>query len=153
MADLLSRLGLRPRGEFAALPAAGAADRFGAAGAVAHRLARGLEPRPLATRVPPAALSVAMEFDPPAPQAEPVIFAAKGLAEQMHAGLRDRGLACVRVEVAVTGSDGRESVRLWRHDGLLSALAVAEPGRWQLGGWRRGPSGGAAPAGRRRAGH
>jgi protein ImuB len=141
MADLLTRLGLRTLGEFAALPAARTADRFGAAGAVAHRLARGLEPRPLAARVPPAALSVAMEFDPPAPQAEPVIFAAKGLAEQMHAGLRDRGLACVRVEVAVTGSDGRESVRLWRHDGLLSALAVAERVRWQLDGWRGGRTG------------
>jgi protein ImuB len=141
MADLLTRLGIRTLGEFAKLPAAGAADRFGAAGAVAHRLARGLEPRPLAIRVPPAALSAAMEFDPPVPQAEPVIFAAKGLAEQMHAGLRDRGLACVRVEVAVTGSDGRESVRLWRHDGLLSALAVAERVRWQLDGWRGGRAG------------
>ena len=146
MADLLTRLGLRTLGEFAALPAASAANRFGAAGAVAHRLARGLEPRPLATRVPPAALSVALEFDPPVPQAEPVIFAAKGLAEQMHAGLRDRGLACVRVEVAVTGSDGRERARLWRHDGLLSALAVAERVRWQLDGWHVGRPGGATRA-------
>jgi protein ImuB len=138
LADLLTRLGIRTLGEFAALPTAAAADRFGAEGAVAHRLARGLEPRPLATRMPQAALSVAVEFDPPAPLAEPVVFAAKALAEQMHEGLRDHGLACVRVEVAVTGSDGRESARLWRHDGLLSALAVAERVRWQLDGWRAG---------------
>jgi protein ImuB len=135
MADLLTRLGIRTLGEFAALPA-GAANRFGAAGAIAHRLARGLEPRPLAARVPTAEFSVAVAFDPPVPQAEPVIFAAKGLAERMHAGLRDRGLACVRVEVAVTASDGRESTRLWRHGGVLSALAVAERVRWQLDGWR-----------------
>jgi protein ImuB len=140
LADLLIRLGIRTLGEFAALPAAGTADRFGVAGAVAHRLSRGLEPHPLATRVPPAELSVAVEFDPPSPQSEPVIFAAKGLAEQMHAGLRDRGLACVRVEVAVVSSDGRQSTRLWRHDGLLSALAVAERVRWQLDGWRGGGS-------------
>ena len=149
LADLLARLGISTLGEFAALPAADAADRFGAAGSVGHRLARGLEPRPLATRVPPATLSLAVEFDPPAPQAEPVIFAAKALAEQMHAGLRDRGLACVRVEVAVTGSDGRQSARLWRHEGLLSALAVAERVRWQLDGWR---AGGTAGERRRRSG-
>jgi protein ImuB len=136
LADVLTRLGIQTLGEFAALPAAGAADRFGAAGAAAHRLSRGLEPRPLATRVPPAELSVAVEFDPPVPQTEPVIFAAKALAERMHAGLRDRGLACVWVEVAVAGSDGRESSRLWRHDGLLTGLAVAERVRWQLDGWR-----------------
>jgi protein ImuB len=147
LADLLARLGIRTLGEFAALPAPDAADRFGASGSVAHRLARGLEPRPLAARVPPAALSVAVEFDPPAPQAEPVIFAAKALAEQMHAGLRDRGLACVRVEVAVTGSDGRQSARLWRHEGLLSALAVAERVRWQLDGWRGGGNSDATEAG------
>jgi protein ImuB len=136
LADLLTRLGIRTLGEFAALPAGRAASRFGTAGAIAHRLARGLEPRPLATRTPSAALSVAAEFDPPVPLAEPVIFAAKGLAEQMHAGLRDRGLACVWVEVVVTNSDGRQSTRLWRHDGQLSALAVAERVRWQLDGWR-----------------
>jgi protein ImuB len=143
LADLLIRLGIRTLGEFAALPAADVADRFGVPGSIAHRLARGLEPRPLATRVPPAELSVAIEFDPPAPQSEPVIFAAKALAERMHAGLRDRGLACVRVEIAVASSDGRVSTRLWRHDGLLSALAVAERARWQLDGWRpvTGPGG------------
>jgi protein ImuB len=147
LADLLIRLGLRTLGEFAALPAADAADRFGVPGSVAHRLARGLEPRPLATRVPPAELSVAIEFDPPAPQSEPVIFAAKGLAERMHAGLRDRGLACVRVEITVASSDGRLSTRLWRHDGLLSALAVAERARWQLDGWPPATGAGRATAG------
>jgi protein ImuB len=143
--DLLIRLGIRTLGEFAALPAADVANRFGVPGSVAHRLARGLEPRPLATRVPTAELTVAIEFDPPSPQSEPVIFAAKGLAERMHAGLRDRGLACVRVEIAVAGSGGRLSTRLWRHDGLLSALAVAERVRWQLDGWRA--AGTAAAAG------
>ena len=152
LADLLIRLGIRTLGEFAALPAAGAADRFGVPGSVAHRLARGLEPRPLATRVPSAELSVAIEFDPPAPQSEPVIFAAKGLAERMHAGLRDRGLACVRVEITVASADGRLSSRLWRHDGLLSALAVAERARWQLDGWPPVTGTGRATAGAGEAG-
>jgi protein ImuB len=136
LADLLPRLGIRTLGEFAALSAAEAVNRFGAQGSLAHRLARGLDPRPLVPRPPSVDLSVSAPFDPPAGQSEPVVFAAKALAEQMHAGLAASGLACVRVQVQVTCADGQEISRLWRHDGLLSALAVAERVRWQLAGWR-----------------
>ena len=133
---LLNRLGLRRLGDFAALPARDVASRFGGAGERAHRLARGLDFRPLAPRPPPADLAVAREFDPPEPQAEPVVFAAKALAERLHAGLAARGLACVRVQVRATWADGRESSRRWRHDGLLTAAAVTDRVRWQLDGWR-----------------
>ena len=133
---LLGRLGLGTLGGFAALPVTDVASRFGDAGERAHRLARGLDSRPLAARPPPADLSVAREFDPPEPRAEPVVFAAKALAERLHAGLAARGLTCVRVQVQATWTDGRESGRRWRHDGLLSAAAVADRVRWQLDGWR-----------------
>jgi protein ImuB len=136
LADLLPRLGIRTLGEFAALSATEAGNRFGAQGALAHRLARGLDPRPLVPRPVSVDLSVSVEFDPPAEQSEPVVFAAKALAEQMHAGLAARGLACVRVQTQVICADGQEITRLWRHDGLLSALAVAERVRWQLAGWQ-----------------
>jgi protein ImuB len=144
LAELLPRLGIRTLGEFAALPAAEAANRFGAVGAAAHRLARGLAPRPVASRAPPADLSVCTEFEPPADQAEPVIFAAKGLAERLHAGLAARGLTGVRVRITAVGTDGQEISRCWRHEGLLSALAVAERVRWQLAGWQasQDPGGG-----------
>ena len=79
---LLKRLGLGTLGDFAALPVRDVASRFGDAGERAHRLARGLDSRPLATRPPPADLSVARRFDPPEPRAEPVVFAAKALAER-----------------------------------------------------------------------
>ena len=136
LAGLLKRLGLGTLGDFAALPARDVASRFGDAGECAHRLARGLESRPLAARPPLADLSVAQEFDPPEARAEPVVFAAKTLAERLHAGLAARGLTCVRVQVRATWADGRESSRLWRHDGLLSAAGVADRVRWQLDGWR-----------------
>jgi protein ImuB len=136
LAGLLPRLGIRTLGEFAALSATEAGNRFGAQGALAHRLARGLDPRPLVPRPPSVDLSVSVEFDPPAEQSEPAVFAAKALAEQMHAGLAARGLACVRVQAQVMCADGQEITRLWQHDGLLSALAVAERVRWQLAGWR-----------------
>jgi protein ImuB len=141
MAELLPRLGIVTLGEFTRLPASQAVNRFGMPGGMAHRLACGLDPRPLAARPPPADLSVSAEFDPPAALAEPVVFAAKPLAERMHAGLTARGLACVRVQVQVISEDGQEHARLWRHDGLLSALAVAERVRWQLAGWRPGQDG------------
>jgi protein ImuB len=148
MTELLPRLGIVTLGDLARLPASQAVNRFGVAGGIAHRLARGLDPRPLAARPPPAGLSVSAEFDPPAPLAEPVVFAAKALAERMHAGLAARGLACVRVQVQVVSEDGQEHARLWRHDGLLSALAVAERVRWQLSGWRPdGPRDEAYPGG------
>jgi protein ImuB len=136
MAELLPRLGILTLGDFARLPASQAVNRFGVPGGIAHRLARGLDPRPLAARPPSADLSVSAEFDPPAELAEPVVFTAKALAERMHAGLAARGLACVCVQVRVISEDGQEHARLWRHDGLLSALAVAERVRWQLAGWR-----------------
>jgi protein ImuB len=142
LAALLPRLGIGTLGEFASLPA-DVANRFGVPGVIAHRLARGLDPRPLAPRPPSADLSVSAEFDPPARQAEPVVFAAKALAERMHDGLAAGGLACVRVQVQAVWEDGRRLTRLWRHDGLLSALAVAERVRWQLAAWqpaRPGPS-------------
>ena len=139
LAGLLKRLGLGTLGDFAALPARDVASRFGDAGECAHRLARGLESRPLAASPPPADLSVVQEFDPPEARAEPVVFAAKALAEQLHAGLAARGLTCVRVQVRATWADGRESSRLWRHDGLLSAAGVANRVRWQLDGWRPTP--------------
>jgi len=43
------------------------------------------------------------------------------------------------VQVRATWADGRESSRLWRHDGLLSAAGVADRVRWQLDGWRPTP--------------
>jgi nucleotidyltransferase/DNA polymerase involved in DNA repair len=136
LASLLNRLGLRTLGDLAALPAGDVASRFGATGESAHRLARGLGSRPLAVRPPAEDLSVSQEFDPPEPLAEPVVFAAKALAERLHEGLAARGLPCVRVQVRAISADGRESRRLWRHDGLLSAAALADRVRWQLDGWR-----------------
>ena len=136
LADLLIRLGIRTLGEFAAVPAAEAGNRFGAPGRLAHRLARGLDPRPLATRPPTADLTVQIEFDPPVEQSERVVFAAKSMASQMHAQLAAGGLACVRVQIQVICDNGEEITRLWRHDGLLSELAVAERVRWQLDGWQ-----------------
>jgi protein ImuB len=139
LADLLGRLGIHTLGAFAELPARHVTSRFGAAEVRAHRLARGLDPRPPAPRAPLSDLSVVTEFDPPAVAAEQVVFAAKTLAERLHEVLAAEALTCVRVGIEVIGSDGRTLTRLWRHDGSLSALAVAERVRWQLSSWETTP--------------
>ncbi|MFI0352750.1 DNA polymerase Y family protein [Actinomadura sp. 9N407] len=135
-ADLLRRLGVRTLGDFAALPSGHVAGRFGPDGAMAHRLARGEEPRPVVPAPATADLSVRDEFDPPAEQSEQVVFAAKRLAGRLHEGLAAGGLACVRLAVDVGFADGHVLRRLWRHDGELSDAAVAERVRWQLSAGR-----------------
>jgi protein ImuB len=140
LAGTLDRLGIRTLGALAALPAGEVGARFGADGVLAHRLARGLDPRPPAPRRPAEELAVEHEFDPPADRDEPVAFVAKMLADRLHGGLASAGLSCVRLGIEIATVGGRESVRLWRHGdtlgGTLSSPAVAERVRWQLDGWR-----------------
>ncbi|WP_084315850.1 DNA polymerase Y family protein [Actinospica robiniae] len=134
LAQQLRRLGIRRVGQFAALPASSVATRFGLVGLRAHRLARGLDARDPAPRRAPRELSVVREFEP-VPTVEPLVFAARGLAEQLHEKLAGLGLVCDRVEIEALTGDGRGSARWWRHEGRLSARAVAERVRWQLEAW------------------
>jgi protein ImuB len=146
LAGQLVRLGIKTLGDFAALPARDVASRFGAEGSAAQRVARGAEARRPAVGTAAVDLAVSMEFEPPV-LAEPVVFAAKNLAGQLLAGLAARGLSCIRIQVEVTAESGRSEARLWRHDGLLSALAIAQRVRWQLDGWQSAPGASGAAGG------
>jgi protein ImuB len=147
LADLLVRLGIRTLGQLAELPAPAVLARFGPAGSVAHRLARGLDERPLSARVPPLDLTVVAELDPPADRLETAAFVAKGLADRLHEGLADQGLAATRVLVEAEWEHGERMGRRWRLDGN-GAGALVDRVRWQLDGWMTGaavadrPSGG-----------
>lgn len=135
LTGLLPRLGVRTLGDFAALPVEKVLARFGAAGVAAQRTARGLEARPLATRTPGEDLITAHVFEPPESRLEAVAFVAKALAQALHERLAAAGAVCARVEVGVDLADGRRLSRLWRHEGGLSELAIAERVRWQLTAW------------------
>ena len=145
LVDLLRRLGVRTLGGFAALPAADVLARFGLAAALAHRLAGGRDERPLAVRQPPPDLDVGQVFDEPLERVDTAAFAARQLAERLHARLAGHGLACTRLGIAALTGHGEELHRTWRHDGLLTAAAIADRVRWQLDGWLtrsgRGPGG------------
>jgi protein ImuB len=145
LTDLLVRLGVRTLGELAALPSRSVLGRFGPEGAEAHRLARGQDSRALAARTPPPDLSVTAELDPPAERVDTAAFVAKGLADELHRQLEALGLACTMVAIEAETEHGEQLVRRWRHEGTLTAAALAERTRWQLDGWLAGsgrPTGG-----------
>lgn len=145
MAGVLGRLGLRTLDDLASLPEGAVLGRFGSEGHKAWLLAGGKDPFPMAPAAPPADLSVGIEFDPPAFRVDAVAFAVRGLAARLHETLAARGLACTRLLIEATTTDGRERSRLWRSEDRFSASATAERLRWQLEGWlsehRRGCEG------------
>ena len=147
LADLLVRLGLRTLGALAALPATDVLARFGLEGARAHRLARGLDERPLAGHEPPPEFTVQAELDPPAERVDTAAFVAKSLAGELYDALSAQGLACTRVGIEAETEHGERLARLWRADGALTAGAIADRVRWQLDGWLHATAGADRPTG------
>ncbi len=135
LTDVLERLGLRTLGSFAALSSRDVVGRFGREGQQAHRLAAGEDEHPPDLRRPAPDLSVTWEFDPPAERIDTCALAAKALADELHRHLDANGLACTRVAIEAQTETGEHLLRLWRHEGALSAAALAERARWQLDGW------------------
>ncbi|GAA1867302.1 hypothetical protein GCM10009772_48140 [Pseudonocardia alni subsp. carboxydivorans] len=142
LVDLLRRLGLRSLGAFASLSESDVASRFGADAVAAHRLARGLDPRPPARRVPPEELSAAVELDPPVDRVDAAAFAARALATRLHTALAGYGLACTRLGVHARTESGEELLRVWRCAEPLTPSGTVDRVRWQLDSWLgRGGSG------------
>ncbi len=135
LTEVLTRLGITTLGRFAALSSTDVVGRFGRDGLLAHRLAKGEDDHPPDLRRPAFDLSVSWAFEPPADRIETCAYAAKALAEEFHAGLQSRGLACTRVAIEAETEAGERSLRLWRNQGLLSAADVADRARWQLDSW------------------
>jgi protein ImuB len=138
LADLLRRLGVRTLADFSALPAGDVLARFGFDAAYAHALAGGRDDRPLAVRRPPPDVTVTGEYDPPLERVDMAAFAARALADQLHQRLAAHGLSATRLGIEAHTAAGEELHRVWRHDGLLDAAAIADRVRWQLDGWLTG---------------
>ncbi len=135
LVDVLERLGIRTLGDFAALPAADVLARFGTDGRHAHRLASGLDGHPPDARTPPPDWSVTTALDPPVDTIDRAAFAARRLADELHERLGRQGLACVSVGIEAETDHGEILLRHWRHEGALTAAAVADRVRWQLDAW------------------
>ena len=126
--DVLARLGLRTLGDLAGLAAPDVIARFGLEGQLAHRLAQGLDPQLPDTRLPPPHLVVEALLDPPVERVDAAAFTAKALADDLHAQLDRRGLACTRVAVLAETDHGESNQRLWRHEGCAVAGRHRRPG-------------------------
>ncbi len=89
----LARWGLRTLGELAALPTAGLFERAGAEGVQAQRLARGEDPRPLASWRPAPAFEESVECEWGLETLEPVVERLGEMAARVCGRLGARGLA------------------------------------------------------------
>jgi protein ImuB len=134
LAVLLKRLGLPTLGAFAALPELEVRARFGAEGALAHRLAAGLDGRRVVPRVPPDELDVAVEFEPPLDRIDQVTFGIRSAADRFLERLIKLGLVCTAIRIEVTTERGELSERSWLHPRSFTPAEVVDRVRWQLQG-------------------
>jgi protein ImuB len=129
---LLPRLGIHTLGEFAALGAAAARDRFGRHGERLHALASGADPRAVQPRVPPPELVRTVDFEPPLTLVDQVAFTARATVEEFIAALTATGLACTELRVELTGERDEFLTRTWGTPTMFDAPAVIDRIRWQL---------------------
>lgn len=127
VAARLAGLGIRDAGALARLPAGTLAHRFGAAGVLAARLARGEDDSPLAAFASETLPEEALELEAPAETADPLLFGLKRLADRVSARLAGRGLGATRLRV-VLKLDPRGEER------IVAPLAAptASAARWLL---------------------
>jgi protein ImuB len=90
-------------------------------------------------RRPATEFTVTLDLEPPVDRVDTVAFSARGIAEQFVADLAAHGLACSCLELQAMTENGEETVRRWRHAGVLSTVDVLDRIRWQLEGWLSGP--------------
>ncbi len=133
--DLLHRLGITTFGALAELPAVDVLARFGPVGVRVHRIARGLDDVPLRPTEPPPERWIERVFEEPVMQAEPVVFVAKQLVDELVATLSAAGTVCTRLVVVVETEHGERSERSWYRHAGLTAGAMVDRVRWQLDAW------------------
>ncbi len=97
----LRRWGIRSVGDLARLPANDVASRLGESGRELHQKARGIDPHPLVPHQPPPVFTEGLELEWPLVSIEPFLFVARAALERLGRRLEGRGLACVRLELAL----------------------------------------------------
>lgn len=102
-------LGIRALGQFADLPAAAVAQRFGPSGRMAQRWAQGHDDRPVRPTHTAPTPAVETPFDPPATQLDPVVAAVVTALEPHLARLAGQLAGCTRLRgtCAFLGGEAR----------------------------------------------
>jgi protein ImuB len=99
LSTTLARWGIRTIGDFARLPGSRVTSRLGNAGRELHSTARGVDPRPLMPRQPPAAFHEGTDLEWPLVALEPFLFVGRAALERLCRRLEISGLACARLEL------------------------------------------------------
>lgn len=137
----LNQLGVRTLRDFAALPVAEAAARFGQEAVVWHRVACGDADRDVSPRRVAEPLEVSYEAPDPISRTETAAFVARHVAARLHALLFDANKSCTRLAVRAhlqpsEGYEGPTTIeRVWRCREPLTEEETAQRIRWQLDGW------------------
>jgi protein ImuB len=99
--DALHRWGIRTVEEFAALPPDELAARFGPQGLAIHRLARGIDPRPLVADPGVPRFVQSMELEWPIEELEPLSFVLARLLDPLSTALEraDKAGAAIRLDL------------------------------------------------------
>lgn len=137
--SLLDRLGIRRLGELASLAPSDVVSRFGPVGLHAHRLANGIDERPVNTVVHESTSAVELAVDDPIHDASAVVFAVRERAERLISEVAASGRVCVAVRVAIETEHSERSEHCWYREEGLSAAAVIDRVRWQVDAWTRRP--------------
>jgi protein ImuB len=134
LVTLLRRFGIRSLGDFAALATRDVLTRFGQEGALLHRLARGLENRPVVSRRPPLDTEQRVSFAPALETVEPIVFSTRQTAEKLVAELAHHGLVCTEIRIEVVTEGGWTGSRVWAHSRWFAASDLIDRIYWQLQG-------------------
>ena len=134
LVTLLRRLGIRSLGDFAALASRDVLTRFGREGALLHRLARGMDNRPIVSRRPPLDMDQRVLFTPALETVEPIVFSTRQTAERLVAELAHHGLVCTEVRIEVVTEGGWTGSRVWAHSRWFAASDLIDRIYWQLQG-------------------
>lgn len=138
LVDVLTHLGLRRLGEFAALPPGHVTGRFGQEGRHAHRQARG-EPDPQWNpHRHETELAADIRLDHAVMRADQLGFAGRAVATELLDAVAATGLRCSQVRVTAVSETGRRHTAIWRLEPGAGANDIADRLRWHVESWISG---------------
>ncbi len=141
LVSVLRRCGITTLGALAALGHRAVTSRFGVDGAVAFRLACGLQEAPVLGGSPARDIEERIELDPPASRIQHATAAIHSAAERFCGRLADRGLTCTVLRIDATTATSDVLSRAWRADTIFGFADIAARLRWQLEAWLTAPRG------------
>lgn len=134
LGQLLPGLGIYTLGAFAALPEDAVRARFGPAGVLAHRHARGEDAErgePIRAQRAARDFALHLDFEPPIAGTEQLAFACSALVERFIAALTEDRLVCTSLRVTLTDDIGIRHERDWAHPRFFSPQDTLARLRWQ----------------------